>query len=381
MSSQNIVVTGGAGYIGSHTVLQLLRAGYTVTVLDNLVNSKEEALNRVWKLSELDDSLRSQRLVFHNIDLCDKKGLANIIKPKSSGDENGVSFYACIHFAGLKAVGESCKLPLLYYRNNLIGSFNLVEALANNGCKKLIFSSSATVYGSASVPMREASTCGQGITNPYGRTKYFLEEIFRDVFIADKSWGFVMLRYFNPVGNHPSGIIGEDPQGIPNNLLPYVQQVAVGRREKLTVFGNDYKTKDGTGERDYLHVMDLADGHLAALRRLEGKVGREIGLRKKKSTSENSNNSGTDQDEGGFEVYNLGTGTAFSVLEMVEGMRKASGKPIPYVFGDRRPGDLDTCYADPSAAKQDLEWEAKRTLQEMCNDAWKWQSTNPMGYN
>ena len=342
-----MLVTGGAGYIGSHTVLQLLEAGYDVTVVDNLCNSSEQALERVRQLAHIEPD--SPRLHFVNVDLCDKDGLENVFKA------NGAPFASCIHFAGLKAVGESVKLPLKYYHNNLTGTFYLIELMQQYGCKKIVFSSSATVYGTAPPPLTESSPAGSGVTNPYGRTKYFLEEILRDTTVSDPTFGVVLLRYFNPVGAHESGMIGEDPQGIPNNLMPYVQQVAVGRREKLTVYGDDYDTPDGTGVRDYIHVVDLAAGHLAALQKLS-KV------------------------QSGCHVYNLGTGTGYSVLDMVKAMRKASGAPIPYVIGPRRDGDLATVYADPVKAREELGWEAKLGIERMCADAWRWQSQNPTGY-
>ena len=344
-TSKNVLVTGGAGYIGSHTVLKLLENGYDVTIIDNLCNSSETSLDRVIALAGCDKS----RISFHNVDICDRDAMEAVFQSTDT------PFAACIHFAGLKAVGESNALPLKYYHNNLTGTFFLVELMQQYGCKKIVFSSSATVYGTAASPLTEASDAGVGVTNPYGRTKYFLEEILRDVSKSDPSFGVILLRYFNPVGAHESGTIGEDPQGIPNNLMPYVQQVAVGRREKLTVHGADYDTPDGTGVRDYIHVCDLAAGHLAALRKL-------------------------DTTSTGCNVYNLGTGNGYSVLDMVKAMRKASGAEIPYVVGPRREGDLGSCYANPAKARDELGWEAKHGIERMCADAWRWQSNNPTGY-
>ncbi len=331
-----ILVTGGAGYIGSHTGLELLQAGHEVTVIDNLSNSKEESLRRVGELT-------GKEPAFHRLDLADSGGLKALL---SSG-----KIEAVIHFAGLKAVGESVSRPLDYYRNNVTGTLVLLEAMAETGVKKIVFSSSATVYGDpASVPIREDFPLGP--TNPYGRTKLMIEEILRDLGTAQPDWEITLLRYFNPVGAHPSGRIGEDPNGIPNNLLPFISQVAVGKRERLRVFGGDYPTRDGTGVRDFIHVVDLALGHLQAL--------------------ENS--------RPGTAVYNLGTGRGYSVLEMVDAFERAAGRKIPYEIVGRRPGDIAECYADPSRAKQELGWSATRTIDEMCRDAWRWQSGNPEGY-
>jgi UDP-glucose 4-epimerase len=331
-----ILVTGGAGYIGSHTGLELLQAGHEVTVIDNLSNSKEESLRRVGELA-------GKEPAFHRIDLADSGELKALL---SSG-----KIEAVIHFAGLKAVGESVSRPLDYYRNNVAGTLVLLEAMAETGVKKIVFSSSATVYGDpASVPIREDFPLGP--TNPYGRTKLMIEEILRDLGNAQPGWEITLLRYFNPVGAHPSGRIGEDPHGIPNNLLPFISQVAVGKRERLRVFGGDYPTRDGTGVRDFIHVVDLALGHLKAL--------------------ENS--------RPGTAVYNLGTGRGYSVLEMVAAFERAAGRKIPYEIVGRRPGDIAECYADPSRAKQELGWSAIRGIEEMCRDAWRWQSGNPDGY-
>lgn len=340
---KNILVTGGAGYVGSHTTLQLLLGGYRVVVIDNLDNSSEEAIRRVAKLAgEYGDNL-----IFHKIDLLDKEAMEKLFL--------STEFDAVIHFAGLKAVGESVAKPLLYYKNNIVGTLNLLEMMISQGCKKLVFSSSATVYGQPKeVPCTEEfPICAM---NPYGRTKLFIEEICRDVHRADPDWKIILLRYFNPVGAHPSGFIGEDPRGIPNNLMPFVQQVAVERRPELTVFGNDYQTKDGTGVRDYIHVMDLSDGHTAALDKL------------------------FKTEDLGCEVYNLGTGRGTSVLEMVAAFENASGKKIPLRIADRRPGDAETVYASTEKAERELNWKAKYGIEEMCRDQWNWASKNPWGY-
>ncbi|KAL6349243.1 hypothetical protein AAG906_033899 [Vitis piasezkii] len=340
--AQSILVTGGAGYIGSHTVLQLLLGGFRAVVVDNLDNSSEISIHRVKKLAaEFGDNL-----LFHKLDLRDKPALEQLFA--------STNFDAVIHFAGLKAVGESVQKPLLYFDNNLIGTITLLEVMAAHGCKKLVFSSSATVYGwPKEVPCTEEfPLCA---TNPYGRTKLFIEDICRDIHRSDSEWKIVLLRYFNPVGAHPSGYIGEDPRGIPNNLMPFVQQVAVGRRPALTVFGSDYSTKDGTGVRDYIHVVDLADGHIAALHKL---LNSEIGC----------------------EVYNLGTGKGTSVLEMVAAFEKASGKKIPLVMAGRRPGDAEIVYASTTKAEKELNWKAKYGISEMCRDQWNWASKNPYGY-
>ncbi|MBI5014315.1 MAG: UDP-glucose 4-epimerase GalE [Deltaproteobacteria bacterium] len=333
-----ILVTGGAGYIGSHTCVELLRAGHDVVVVDNLSNSREEALRRT-------EELGGRPLRFHRIDLRDRGGLSEVFRASP--------VEAVIHFAGLKAVGESVSQPLRYYENNVTGSLALFETMAEHGVKTLVFSSSATVYGDpSSVPIREGFPLGP--TNPYGRTKWMIEEILRDLYVADPSWRVALLRYFNPVGAHPSGRIGEDPRGIPNNLLPFIAQVAVGRREHLSVFGADYPTPDGTGVRDYIHVVDLALGHLRALERL----GRAPGL----------------------VTLNLGTGQGVSVLEMVAAFEKASGRRVPYRIVGRRPGDIAVCYADPTRARGELGWSAARDLDEMCADAWRWQAANPEGF-
>ncbi|MBR7111212.1 MAG: UDP-glucose 4-epimerase GalE [Clostridia bacterium] len=333
-----ILVTGGAGYIGSHTVVLLHEAGYTPVVVDNLLNSKEESLKRVEKIT-------GKKTKFYKVDLLDEKaldGIFEIEKPE-----------AVIHFAGLKAVGESTKIPLTYYHNNLTGTFNLIASMKKHGCNKLVFSSSATVYGTPkSVPISEDFDLSA--TNPYGQTKLMIETILRDICKADKDFNVALLRYFNPIGAHESGLIGEDPKGIPNNLLPYVAQVAVGKLKELSVFGNDYPTKDGTGVRDYIHVVDLAAGHIKAIEKLCSNPG--------------------------IVTYNLGTGNGYSVLDIVKAFEKASGKTVPYRIVDRRPGDIAECYANPEKAKAELGWQAKYGIDKMCEDSWRWQSTNPDGY-
>ena len=336
----HILVTGGAGYIGSHTCLELLEAGYRVTVVDNLSNSSRESLNRV-------EQLTGKKVDFFEVDLLDRDRLDGVFAAVTEKIE------AVIHFAGKKAVGESVAKPLLYYKNNLTGTINLCEVMAAHGIKDIIFSSSATVYGDpAKVPIMEDFPLS--CTNPYGRTKLMVEEILRDVHHADADWNVCLLRYFNPVGAHKSGRIGEDPDGIPNNLVPYIAQVAVGKLEKLSVFGNDYPTADGTGVRDYIHVVDLARGHVKAIDRLRQRPG--------------------------VVVYNLGTGKGYSVLEMVRAFAEASGREIPYRIADRRPGDIAACYADPAKALVELGWQAQLGLREMCEDTWRWQKNNPSGY-
>lgn len=333
-----ILVTGGAGYIGSHTCLELLQAGYEVVVVDNLSNSKEESLKRVQELA-------GKTLEFHKVDLLDKKALKAVF--------DSASIEAVVHFAGLKAVGESVTIPLHYYHNNVTGTLVLCEVMERYGVKNIVFSSSATVYGDPhTVPIKEDFPLSP--TNPYGRTKWMIEEILRDLHRTDEVWNIALLRYFNPVGAHPSGRIGEDPNGIPNNLLPYIAQVAVGKLSELPVFGNDYPTPDGTGVRDYIHVVDLSVGHLAALLKLTSNPG--------------------------VVTYNLGTGRGYSVLEMVSAFEKTSGKKIAYNIEGRRAGDIASCYADPSKAKKELDWSADRGIDEMCADSWHWQSSNPNGY-
>jgi len=367
--AENILVTGGAGYVGSHTIVTLLQQGFDVTVVDNLVNSNEEALVRVRKICGVDTE--SNRIRFHNIDICDMESLEKMFK------ESPTKFKSCIHFASLKAVGESVEKPLLYYKNNIFGVLNLLELLDKYGCNSFVFSSSATVYGSAAVPISELSPAGVGISNPYGKTKYMIEEILQDFkkskllgqVIDQSTWSIIILRYFNPVGAHPSGLIGEDPNGPPNNLMPYISQVAVGKRESLTVFGGDYPTKDGTGIRDYIHVMDLAEGHMSALKFIES----PLELAAKSSSSKAAG-------YGEYSVFNLGSGIGYSVLDMVKGMQIASGKEIAYKVGPRREGDVAVCYADCTKAKEQLGWVAKRTLADMCADSWRWQSNNPNGF-
>lgn len=333
-----ILVTGGAGYIGSHTCVELLQAGHDVIVVDNLVNSKEEALKRVQKIT-------GKKLTFHKVDLLDKEGLSAIFEKSS--------IEAVIHFAGLKAVGESVSIPLRYYHNNITGTLLLCEVMGKYKARNIVFSSSATVYGNPDkVPIKENFPLSA--TNPYGRSKLMIEEILRDLYCADESWNIALLRYFNPVGAHQSGQIGEDPNGIPNNLMPYISQVASGKRSELSVFGNDYPTPDGTGIRDYIHVVDLAIGHIKALEKLTSNPG--------------------------VVTYNLGTGQGYSVLEVVSAFEQASGKSIPYKIVDRRPGDIASCYADTSKAERELNWSAEKDLGEMCRDAWRWQSGNPDGY-
>ncbi|MBS5062401.1 MAG: UDP-glucose 4-epimerase GalE [Hungatella hathewayi] len=334
-----ILVTGGAGYIGSHTCVELLNLGHEVVVVDNLCNSSEESLNRVEKIT-------GKRPVFYQVDLLDKEGLEAVFA-KETVD-------AVIHFAGLKAVGESVAKPLEYYHNNITGTLILCDVMRNHGVKRIIFSSSATVYGDpAFVPITEDCPKGK-ITNPYGQTKGMLEQILTDLHTADPEWSVILLRYFNPVGAHKSGLIGEDPAGIPNNLTPYITQVAVGKLKEVGVFGDDYDTPDGTGVRDYIHVVDLAIGHVKALDKL--------------------------MEDNAVRIYNLGTGHGYSVLDMIKAFSKARGKEIPYVIKPRRPGDIATCYADPALAKKELGWEAERGLEEMCEDGWRWQSNNPNGY-
>lgn len=334
-----ILVTGGAGYIGSHTVLELLELGNEVVVVDNLSNSSKESLKRV-------ESITGKKPVFYEIDLLDKTSLDKVFSSHS--------IKSVIHFAGYKAVGESVEKPMMYYKNNIDSTLILCKVMEEHGVKNLVFSSSATVYGDPeTVPITEASPLSA--TNPYGRTKLFIEYILKDLHASDNSWNIALLRYFNPVGAHKSGLIGEDPNGIPNNLMPFVSQVAIGKREFLSVFGDDYPTPDGTGVRDYIHVVDLAVGHLKAIEKLTSSPG--------------------------LVIYNLGTGKGTSVLDMVKAFEDASGNEVKYIIGPRRPGDIATCYADPAKAESELGWKAERGIQEMCEDGWKWQSENPNGYN
>lgn len=336
----SILVSGGAGYIGSHTCVELIQAGYEVVVADNLVNSCEEAIHRV-------ERIVGKPVPFEKVDLCDPAQVEELFSRHPQIE-------AVIHFAGLKAVGESVEKPLEYYSNNLINTLVLLNAMRKHGVKDFVFSSSATVYGNpASVPIREDFPIG-GTTNPYGTTKLFIEQILTDCCKADPSLNVALLRYFNPIGAHESGLIGEDPNGIPNNLVPYIAQVAVGKLEQIHVYGNDYPTPDGTGVRDYIHVVDLARGHIAALRKLKTNCG--------------------------LFVCNLGTGKGYSVLEIIKAYEKACGKHLPYVIDSRRPGDIAACYADPTKAREELGWNAQYGLEEMCASSWKWQSTNPNGY-
>ncbi|MCD8123766.1 MAG: UDP-glucose 4-epimerase GalE [Lachnospiraceae bacterium] len=335
----SILVTGGAGFIGSHTCVELLEAGYEVVVVDNLSNASAESLRRVQEIT-------GRSLTFYEADILDREALEKIFSLEE--------IEAVIHFAGLKAVGESVAKPLEYYWNNIIGTLVLCDVMRRHGVKSLVFSSSATVYGDpATVPIREDFPLH--VTNPYGRTKLMQEEMFRDFYVSDDTWNIMLLRYFNPIGAHRSGRIGEDPKGIPNNLLPYVAQVAIGKLPKLRVFGNDYDTPDGTGVRDYIHVVDLARGHVKAIEKLA-------------------------QVRHGIHVYNLGTGIGYSVLDVVKSFEKACGHEIPYEIQARRPGDIATCYADPSLAERELGWKAERGIGEMCEDAWRWQTQNPNGY-
>ena len=335
----NVLVTGGAGYIGSHTCIELLESGYGVIVIDNLCNSNPKSLERV-------QTLTGKTLKFYEGDVRDEDLLRKIFA------ENEIS--CVIHFAGLKAVGESVAKPWEYYDNNLNSTLVLTKVMKEVGMKNIIFSSSATVYtGDNEMPLRETSRTGN-CTNPYGWTKYMTEQILSGMAHADSEWSICLLRYFNPIGAHQSGMSGEDPRGIPNNLMPYITQVAIGRREKLSVFGNDYDTPDGTGVRDYIHVVDLAKGHVAAV---------------KYTTAHN-----------GCEVFNLGTGSGYSVLDMVKTFQEVNNVPVPYAIVDRRPGDLATCYADPSKSAEILGWKAEKTLADMCRDSWNWQSKNPMGF-
>ncbi len=335
-----VLVTGGAGYIGSHTCVELIQAGYSVVVVDNLCNSSAEALKRV-------EEITGKSVKFYQVDLLDREGLNRVFAEEE--------IEAVIHFAGLKAVGESVAKPLQYYWNNIAGTIVLCQVMAAHGVKRIVFSSSATVYGNPKeIPITENCPKGE-ITNPYGQTKGMLEQVLTDLHRADPEWRVILLRYFNPIGAHKSGRIGENPKGIPNNLLPYVAQVAVGRLEKLGVFGDDYDTPDGTGVRDYIHVTDLAIGHVKAMEKIEKTEG--------------------------VHIYNLGTGKGYSVLEIVHAFEKACGKPIPYEIRDRRPGDIATCYSDPTKAKEELGWVAERGIEEMCEDAWRWQSNNPNGFD
>ena len=336
----NVLVTGGAGYIGSHTCVELLNEGYGVVVIDNLCNSNPKSLERV-------EELTGKTLKFYEGDVRDEALLKKIFAENEIG--------CVIHFAGLKAVGESVSMPWTYYDNNLNSTLVLTKVMKEVGMQNLIFSSSATVYTADNeMPLRETSRTGN-CTNPYGWTKYMTEQILQGIAHAEKEWGIVLLRYFNPIGAHESGRIGEDPRGVPNNLMPYITQVAVGRREQLSVFGDDYDTPDGTGVRDYIHVVDLARGHVAAVKYVTANKG--------------------------CEVFNLGTGTGYSVLDMVHTFIDVNRVPVPYKIVDRRPGDIAVCYADPAKSAEKLGWKAEKTLGDMCRDSWNWQSKNPMGFN
>ncbi len=334
-----VLVTGGAGFIGSHTVVELQNAGYDVVVIDNLANSSEKSLERV-------EAITGKKVPFYKVDILDREGLNEVFEKENID--------SCIHFAGLKAVGESVQKPWEYYQNNIAGTLTLVDVMRSHGVKNIIFSSSATVYGDpAQIPITEQCPKGQ-CTNPYGWTKSMLEQILSDIQKADNEWNVILLRYFNPIGAHKSGTIGENPNGIPNNLMPYITQVAVGKLKELGVFGNDYDTPDGTGVRDYIHVVDLALGHVKALKKIE--------------------------ENAGLKIYNLGTGHGYSVLDIVKNFEKATGVAIPYSIKERRPGDIAACYADASLAHDELGWDAQYGIKEMCEDSWRWQSTNPNGY-
>ena len=336
----SILVTGGAGFIGSHTVVELMNAGYDVVIVDNLVNASEKSIERI-------EQIVGKKVKFYKVDINDRDGLNEVF------DKEQID--SCIHFAGLKAVGESVVKPLEYYSNNISGTLVLLDVMRKHNVKNIVFSSSATVYGNpAFIPITEECPKGQ-CTNPYGWTKSMLEQILSDLYRADNEWNVILLRYFNPIGAHESGLIGENPNGIPNNLMPYITQVAVGRLKELSVFGNDYDTPDGTGVRDYIHVVDLAVGHVKAINKIK--------------------------ENPGVKVYNLGTGNGYSVLDVIKAFSKACGHDVPYVIKDRRPGDIATCYSDASLAKKELGWEAQYGIDEMCADSWKWQSMNPNGYN
>ncbi len=335
-----ILVTGGAGYIGSHTCVELLNEGYEVVIMDNLYNSSRKAVDRV-------EQITGKKVTFYETDMLDQAGV------KALFDQEQID--AVIHFAGLKAVGESVRKPIEYYRNNIAGTLNLCDEMRKHGVKNIIFSSSATVYGDpAQIPITEE--CPKGVcTNPYGWTKHMLEQILTDIHTADPEWNVILLRYFNPIGAHKSGLIGEDPKGIPNNLVPYIAQVAIGKHPHINVFGNDYDTPDGTGVRDYIHVVDLAVGHVKAIKKLA--------------------------DKEGVSIYNLGTGVGYSVLDVIHAYEKACGKKLPYVIQPRRAGDIATCYSRCDKAAKELGWTAKYGIEDMCADSWNWQSKNPNGYN
>ncbi|SUY45827.1 UDP-glucose-4-epimerase [Clostridium putrefaciens] len=334
----SILITGGAGYIGSHTSVELLKAGYDIVIADNFSNSKPEVLNRI-------EELTGKKFKFYEIDILDRDSLNKVFL------ENSIE--AVIHFAGLKSVGESVAMPISYYYNNITGSLILAEVMAKHDVKKIVFSSSATVYGMNNVsPLTEDLPLST--TNPYGSTKLMIEQIFQDIYVSDKDWSIALLRYFNPIGAHESGRIGEDPKGTPNNIMPYITQVAVGKRDKLSIFGDDYDTHDGTGVRDYIHVVDLAKGHLKAVEKIMGTKG--------------------------IDAYNLGTGIGYSVLDLVKNFEEATGVKVPYVITKNRPGDIATCFSDPTKALKELGWKTEKTLKDMCKDSWRWQSNNKAGY-
>lgn len=334
-----VLVTGGAGYIGSHTCVELMNAGIDVVIVDNFYNCKKSSIDRI-------KALVGRDFPYYECDIRDREGLDKIFKKEKID--------SVIHFAGLKAVGESVQKPLEYFDNNVTGTLVLLDVMRKNGCKKIVFSSSATVYGTKNIsPLTEDMEIG-GVTNPYGRTKYMIECILQDLYVSDKDWSICLLRYFNPIGAHKSGTMGEAPNGIPNNLMPYITQVAIGKRDHLSVFGNDYDTPDGTCVRDYIHVVDLALGHVKAVQKVEG--------------------------EKGIFIYNLGTGKGYSVLDVVNAFKKASGVDIKYEIVGRRAGDLATCYSNPSKAYKELGWKAERDIEEMCEDSWRWQKQNPNGY-
>ena len=334
-----VLVTGGAGYIGSHTCVELMNAGIDVVIVDNFYNCKKSSIDRI-------KALVGRDFPYYECDIRDREGLDEIFKKEKID--------SVIHFAGLKAVGESVQKPLEYFDNNITGTLVLLDVMRKNGCKKIVFSSSATVYGTKNIsPLTEDMEIG-GVTNPYGRTKYMIECILQDLYVSDKDWSICLLRYFNPIGAHKSGTMGEAPNGIPNNLMPYITQVAIGKRDHLSVFGNDYDTPDGTCVRDYIHVVDLTLGHVKAVQKVEG--------------------------EKGIFIYNLGTGKGYSVLDVVNAFKKASGVDIKYEIVGRRAGDLATCYSDPSKAYKELGWKAERDIEEMCEDSWRWQKQNPNGY-
>ena len=336
-----VLVTGGAGYIGSHTCVELMNAGIDVVIVDNFYNCKKSSIDRI-------KALVGRDFPYYECDIRDREGLDKIFKTEKID--------SVIHFAGLKAVGESVQKPLEYFDNNITGTLVLLDVMRKNGCKKIVFSSSATVYGTKNIsPLTEDMEIG-GVTNPYGRTKYMIECILQDLYVSDKDWSICLLRYFNPIGAHKSGTMGEAPNGIPNNLMPYITQVAIGKRDHLSVFGNDYDTPDGTCVRDYIHVVDLAEGHVAALKKF-------------------------DDPHCGVKIYNLGTGVGYSVLDIVHAFEKCVGHKIPYEIKPRRAGDIPECYADCTKAYEELGWKAQKTLDDMCADSWRWQTQNPNGYN